>query len=186
MAKYPLLGLDLDGVILDHTEKKRSLAKQYGFALSKRETSSDIFNKILGDDAKGAIQRILYDDPHHAAKAPFLAGARAGLRELRRRGYPFVLISRRKDAGMARRVLAAKGLWGPVFHARNTFFVDQKKDKDIRAKKLGVRFYIDDQPSVLAELVSVRHRFLMDPHNAYPESRAYRRVASWREFLDAL
>ncbi|MDP3947956.1 MAG: hypothetical protein Q8Q41_04700 [bacterium] len=186
MAKYPLLGLDLDGVILDHTLKKRALAKEYGLALSRRETSSDIFNTFISDDAKGRIQRILYGDPRYALKAPLLKGAHAGLRELKRRGHPFVLISLRKDAKMARKVLAAKGLWGSFFHERNTFFVERKKDKDIKAKQLGVRLYIDDQPSVLAELASVRRRFLMDPHDAYEDHRRYCRVVSWREFLDAL
>jgi len=46
--------------------------------------------------------------------------------------------------------------------------------------------YIDDQPSVLAELASVRRRFLMDPYDAYSDDASYRRVASWREFLNAL
>jgi FMN phosphatase YigB (HAD superfamily) len=186
MAKYPLLGLDLDGVILDHTEMKRALARKYGLSVSRRETSSDVFNELVSDDAKATIQHVLYDDQRHAFRAPFLRGAVRGLTELKRRGHPFVLISRRKDARMARRVLKAKGLWGPFFDARNTFFVERKKDKDRMAKKLGVRLYIDDQPSVLADLASVRRRFLMDPYGAYPDDTSYRRVASWREFLDAL
>lgn len=186
MAKYPLLGLDLDGVILDHTAKKLALARAYGLKLSRRETSSDVFNELVSDNAKERIQRILYDDPRLALRAPFLKGARAGLSELKRRGQPFVLISRRKDARMARKVLAAKGLWGPFFNERNAFFVERKKDKDTMAKKLGVRRYIDDQPSVLAELLSIRHKFLMDPHDAYDDRRWYRRVDSWQRFLEEL
>ncbi|OGZ02118.1 MAG: hypothetical protein A3G64_01205 [Candidatus Liptonbacteria bacterium RIFCSPLOWO2_12_FULL_60_15] len=186
MAKYPLLGLDLDGVILDHTEMKRALARKYGLSVSRRETSSDVFNDLIADEAKGPIQYALYDHPRRALQAPLFPGARRGLLELKRRRQPFVLISRRKNGRMARKVLAAKGLWGPFLDARNTFFVERKKDKDIMAKKLGVRLYIDDQPSVLAELASVRRRFLMDPYDAYSDDASYRRVASWREFLNAL
>lgn len=186
MANYPLLGLDMDGVILDHTAAKLELARAQGYRLTKKETASDIFNTIVDEATKRIVWDALYYDPKTALRAPLLRGVREGLAALTRRKASFVLISRRRNTAMAREVLKKRKLWGAYFSDQNSFFVEEKKDKDAKARELGVSWYVDDQPSVLRELASVKRHFLMDPLGAHRPSRAYVKVSSWPEFLRAL
>jgi hypothetical protein len=181
-----IIGLDLDGVILDHTKNKLALAKQFGVAVSDpKETASDIFKEKFSDNAYDKLQKLLYDDPRMVSQTELLPGAKDGLMSLVSANFSVALISRRRSNATAIELLKKFGLWGKYFNEKNVFFVESKKDKDVRAQALGVKTYIDDQPSVLAELISVPERFLLDPFQAHGEfATQFNLVSSWPEFIE--
>ena len=178
-----IVGFDLDDVILNHIENKLSFAKRLGIPLRPEETASDLISGHLSADVHRDLQRFLYNDPIAAFSPPLYEGVAEGLEFLKKSRTPYFLISRRHNPNFSEEVLRKKDLWPRFFQKENTFFVKEKKDKDIKAVELGVSIYIDDQPSVLAELVSVPHKFLFDLLRAHTESEGYTKVRSWREFL---
>jgi hypothetical protein len=182
-----IIGFDLDGVIIDHTENKLLFAKRLGIPLRPEETPSDIIARVLPHDVHGRLQSFLYDDPHIALSPPLYGGAPEGLRMLKEAGTPYFLISRRKEGtNFAIDLLKKRGLWPFLFNEENIFFVREKKDKDLKAAELGISVYVDDQPSVLAELASVPHKFLFDPLRVHEQHKQYIRTHSWGEFLLSL
>lgn len=181
-----IIGFDLDGVIIDHTYNKVVLAKDLGIELKIEHTPSDIMKRKLLPEVWKKIQRNLYDDPRVAFSAPLVHGVTEGLDYFKKNKITYYLISRRKFPGMAVKLLKVHGLWSRYFSRDNVFFVKEKTDKNIKAKELNVMAYIDDQPSVLKELVSVKHRFLLDPLRAYKPSSDYKIVRSWQEFITHL
>ena len=73
------VGLDLDGVIIDHTKNRLVLARRFGYRLKAKETASDVFKCLLPAQIKRKIQKYLYDDPVFGLGAPLRRGALGGL-----------------------------------------------------------------------------------------------------------
>lgn len=182
-----VLGLDLDGVIVDHTENVIFLAESLGFGVKKHEAATDLLKTKIPEAAYEKIQESLYDDPVVALSPPLHRGARRALGFLKAESWPYFLISRRRNPSLAISLLEKRKLWPGFFNEGNTFFVNEKADKNAKAGALGISIYIDDQPSVLNALVSVPHKFLFDRHNAYAGSGGdYKTVHSWEEFIFTL
>ncbi|MEK7464558.1 MAG: hypothetical protein AAB617_02145 [Patescibacteria group bacterium] len=184
--KKPTLGLDLDGVIIDHTENKKKLAKDFGFEIATNETPTDIIKHKLPKDVWRKIQTLIYDDPVVGFSPPLVKGAAAGLELLSETGFKFFLISRRKSEGLPIELLKRVGLWPRYFNKSNTYFVKDKEAKNEKARELGVSAYIDDQPSVLEKLLSVPKKILFDEYGVFPESKNYTKIKTWAEFLEIL
>lgn len=189
MNKKIIIGLDLDGVILDHSLNKVELAKQFGFDITLADTPSDIMEKKISQDADiyASIKAKLYDDVKIARKTPLMPRAKEGLHFIKSTGLPYVLISRRRASECALITLKMHGLWPDYFDNSNTFFVSEKKDKDIKAKAIGVTHFVDDEPSVIAELASVPQKFLFDPLGSYKNLEGdFYKIQSWDELLQML
>lgn len=181
--KIKIIGFDLDGVILDHTYNKIRLAKSFGFKLSPKDTHSEIIKNIIPKLTWDKMQVILYDDPKISLQSRLMRGVMPVLAKVKNR-FPYFLISRRRSAGSAIRIMKQKGLWPKFFNEGNTFFVLKRTDKNKIAKKLGVTHYIDDQVSVLKELADIKNKALFDNLNLFPELTKFRRINSWEELLD--
>jgi hypothetical protein len=182
-----IVGLDLDGVIIDHTKNRLVLARRFGYRLKPQQTASDVFRRLLPIQIKRKIQKYLYDDPAFGLRPPLVRGALTGLRFLKKRRTPYFLVSRRKKPSLAIKLLKKRGLWPAYFDRRNAFFVETKQAKNHHAKRLRVSVYLDDQPSVLEELKAVKHKFLFDHRWAYNGFKGdYKKVYSWIEFLREL
>lgn len=178
-----IIGFDLDGVIIDHTQNKLLVAKKLGVLLDILETPSDILKEKVKSDIEKRIEKIIYDEPSVALTPPLFPGAKAAIRKVSQ-SWPYFLISRRTFNGCVIKLLTKRGLWPKYFNEKNAFFVQTKEDKNLKAKELGINIYIDDQPSVLEKLVDVRHRLLHDPLSVYPDSGNYKKVLSWKDFLE--
>lgn len=188
MQPYPkIIGLDLDGVIIDHTENKLAVSRSFGVNLKREETVSDVMDKKIEPEIYKKIQKMLYNDPAVAYKAALMPGAKEGLAYLTARKFPYFLISRRESRESAVELLKIHGLWPKYFSAVNAFFVKTKKDKEAVSKRLGVTHFIDDQPSVLSEIVSVKNKFLFDHLGVYGGAdESYVKLDSWPNFLTYL
>ena len=188
-----IIGLDLDGVILDHTQNRLAVSRKFGYRLDLADTPSDIFSKKISRDSYPKIAKILYDEPGVALKVPLMTGAKKGLGFLRQSPhFRYYLISRRNSVDSALKILKKYKLWPDYLGPHNVFFVKEKEDKNIKARELGIDYYLDDQPSVLNVLSSVRNKFLLDPLGVYSGAysqnghKSYKIVSSWPEFLTHL
>lgn len=180
-----IIGFDLDGVIINHVEMKRRLAKQFGFTITPAETNSETMSKIIPKETWLKIQNLLYDHPAYCLESPLALGAIETLERLKQEKKIFSLISLRKKPDAAIDILKYHKLWPKYFNQDNTFFVHNREDKNTEAYRLGVTHYIDDEVRVLEKLNDVPNKFLFDPFCAN-QSSEYKTVASWvelRQFL---
>lgn len=182
-----VVGLDLDGVLVDHTENRMKFARAFGVKLAPWETPSEVMRKKIDGPTYGKIQWLLYDNPATALTPPLVSGAREGLLYLHENRTPYFLISRRGYPDRAVELLMKHDLWPHYFGPHNAFFVAQKEDKDEKASALGIQAYLDDEASVLEALSSVPQKFLFDPHRAHHEAQGdFERVFSWPQFIEVL
>lgn len=176
-----VVGFDLDGVIVDHTQNKMRIAARYGTMLRPEDTHSERMAALFSPDIYREIQKQMYDDTDEALGAPLMEGAFGALASLREHQIPYYLISRRKTPINAIHLIERRGLWGDYFGPDNTFFVEHMEDKDPVARRLGVTHYIDDERRVLRLMPSVPHRILFDVRNVFIGSTEFARVKNWSE-----
>lgn len=131
-----VIGLGLDGVIVDHTKLRIQLAKKRGFNLKPKDTPSDKLRSALPLPHRRLIQYFLYSHPLLALQAPLMPWARKGLEKLKQSKAPYYLISRRREPEIAIKLLRRHGLWPRYFHPKNALFVMHKEDKNKLAKKI--------------------------------------------------
>ncbi len=175
-----VIGLDLDGVIIDHTRNKIKLAKAEGWTLHAKQTPGDILKAIIPHAILTGMQQKLYDLPAVALTASLMPGVPRVLDQIKKKRVPYYLISRRKIPEWATLLLKIYGLWPKYFDEYNTFFVNEPEDKNKQAVKLGVTHYVDDDISVLEKLTDVKNKILFDPHRAFRNTDWFVRAASWQ------
>lgn len=181
-----IVGFDLDGVIIDHTQNKIRVAGQYGVTLTPQDTHSERMAGLFPREIYREIQEKIYDDTDEALSAPLMEGAFDGLASLREHDIPYFLISRRKKPVHSLHLIERRGLWGEYFTSENTFFVERMEDKDLIARMLGVTHFIDDEQRVLSVMPSVPNRILFDMRNVFPDCKEFSHVKSWVELARLL
>ncbi len=179
------IGFDLDGVLVDHTNSKKILARSFGYELTDAQTSSDGMRAAVPDIHRHEIQRMLYQDALHALTSGPMTGSRELLTELAAHGIRFTLISRRRNHDLARKLLDTLGLRPDFFTDANTVFVDSVDGKAETCARLGITHYIDDESGVLAALTTVPHRYLMDPFGVNANA-PWPRVSTLGAFRDII
>ena len=97
MSQHKIIGFDMDGVIIDHTDLKILLAKDRGFQINRTEAQSDVVEKIIPFEKWREIQMALYDDRRFALSQPLMSGIQLILGVLKKKGIPYFMISRRKN-----------------------------------------------------------------------------------------
>ena len=176
-----IIGFDMDGVIVDHSGRKVVLAKNFGFKIKVKDTPSEIIKNLITPlTTYREFQRVLYDVPETALFSPLMLGVKSVLAKIKKSNIPYYLISRRKKKETAIALLTKHGLWPRYFNNENTFFVLEPKDKEVRAKALGITHYVDDEQNVLGVLHSVPNKILFD-HLGVFKNPPYRRIKSWKE-----
>ena len=186
MAKMMKIGLDLDGVIIDHTSSRIKKACELGYDLKPGETSTHIIKKILVPEHYKEQQNYVYGPA--SLSAPEMAGAIGHIKNLSKNHEIFV-ISRRNiyDGGdkLGLEWLGDKGFFEHI-PKENIFFVphDEKGAKNVVAKKLGLEIYLDDQLKILEEIPDVKTRVLFDQHNVSSPPSPYAKVINWLGFSE--
>ncbi len=176
-----VIGFDMDGVIIDHAKRKVILAKSLGFKIKIKETPSEIIKNLITPlPTYREFQRILYDAPETALYSPLMPEVKSVLTKIVKSNIPYYLISRRKQEKTAIALLTKHDLWPKYFNKKNTFFVLEPEDKEVKAKALGITHYIDDEQKVLDILHSVSNKILFDSLGIFKNS-GYTRVKSWKE-----
>lgn len=181
-----IVGFDLDGVIVDHTQNKIRIAARYGITLCPEDTHSERMGDLISPEIYREIQKQMYDDTDEALSAPLMEGAFGLLASLREHEVPYYLISRRKLPISALHLIERRGLWGEYFNAENTFFIENMEDKDPVARRLGITHHVDDERRVLRLMPSVQHRILFDVRDFFPDNSEFVRVKNWSELGEVL
>ena len=176
-----IVGFDLDGVIIDHTQNKIRIASRYGITLRPEETHAEVMAQHFTPEIYQEIKAQLYNSTPEALDAPLMEGAYDTLARLREDGVPYFLVSMQKNPMHASHLLLERGLWGNVFTPENTFFAKNKEEKHEIARGLGVTHFIDDEPSVLACMTTIPNRILFDARSLFPDTKGVLRVKNWSE-----
>lgn len=176
-----IIGFDLDGVIVDHSQLKKDLLQEWGFAVDLKETHTMLIKTVVPKEIYSNLQQLIYDDPIIGLKPVLMPGIIEVLYNLQKKSLPFYLISRRYNPDLAIRLLKIHELWPKYFNETNTNFVATKSDKNIVASRLGVTHFIDDDIICLGELVCVKHRYFFDPLGSYSKSHSYVKLATWQD-----
>lgn len=176
-----VVGFDLDGVIVDHTQNKMIIASRYGITLSPEETHAERMGKHFTPEMYREIKMQLYDSTDEALDAPLMQGAYGAIAKLYEHHVRYVLVSLQKNPMHATHLLEKRGLWGKYFTPENTFFAKDPEEKYQIASRLGVTHFIDDEPSILDIMHEIPHRVLFDARHLFPEKHEYVHVHSWSE-----
>lgn len=184
--KEIVIGFDLDGVIIDHTQNKLLLSSRYGIYLSPIDTHSEHMAEHFTPDMYREIKSQLYDSTDLALTAPLMEGAFSTLAKLREQNIPYYLISLQKNPMHASHLLEERGLWGDYFTPENTFFARNAEEKHSLASQIGVTHFIDDEPNILEIMTSIPTRVLFDARSLFPEENNYNHVKNWSELAHML
>lgn len=171
------VGLDLDGVIIDHTKNKIKTAKAFGFNIKAKETPSEILKKILPSNQYQKLQRRIYGRLTLEAKP-----VRGTLKTIKKisRNYNLFIISRRNNPKTAVAWLKKYKI-SDIIPSRSIFFVKEDRDKNKLAKKLKIDVFLDDKAEVLKYLSSVPRRVFFNPHKTQKDNK-FAEINSWKEF----
>src|SRR3989344_3981817 len=118
-----IIGFDMDGVIIDHADRKVYIAKKLGYKIKIEHTPSEILKGMMPLKTYRHLQHLLYDNLKTSIHSPLVSGIKPILAKIKKQNLPYFLISRRKIEGPAIRLLSSHGLWPKYFNEKNTFFV---------------------------------------------------------------
>lgn len=184
VVKYKNIGIDLDGVIIDHTENKIRLARELGFDIKPEQTPGHRLRKIVGEENYQKIRKLLYGPLTESA--PLMDGALNYLTQLAANNYKLFIISARFRENQPVAWNWINHYLSNIFDKHQILFVEQEKQKDLVCRNLKIDVYLDDKVDVLKNLISVPWLCLFDRYqirndfnlkNIYP-------VSSWLEFYE--
>src|SRR3989344_5996346 len=117
-----IIGFDMDGVVINNNPLKLEIAQKLGYKLQITQTASEIIRKILVPEDLKSLQTALYHNLGVSINAGLMPGITNLLSQIKERGSPFYLISRRAAPEIAIEYLKVKGLWPKYFNESNAFF----------------------------------------------------------------
>jgi len=179
------IGLDLDGVIIDHTLTKIRLAKQFGYFLNPDQTSSEVMKKLIPLEIYRAIQNNLYKEEGLSSKP--MKRAKEILEQMTQSSFIPYIISRRgmeeQQRKFAMHWLKNNHFFPPLL-TDQIVFVDSDVKKNDLCKKLNINIYLDDKIKVLNFLSSVKYKILFDPYSHHYKNppKDIKVVKTWPEF----
>lgn len=180
-----IVGLDLDGVIIDHHENKIALARELGYQLERWQTNTNVMRQFLPPDKAKELAKNLYTVSTPRA-APVL-GALEAIAKLPKETY---IISAR-DANsipFAEEWLMKNGVYDIISKER-IIFCSNGSEKSPLCEKLEISTFLDDKVSFLNFLPDKTKKILFDEDGVVRElniSPEIQVAGSWSEFLSLL
>jgi hypothetical protein len=180
------IGLDLDGVIIDHASSKILKAKELGYNIKPCETLTHLIKKILTPEHYKELQTYIYG--RASLNAPAMESAIEYIKKIASENEIFIISCRNISDGGDKLGLEWLKKNAVLNHItkEKIFFVphDDVYAKNVAAKKLGIEIYLDDQLKILKEMSNVKTRVLFDQYDVSSPSLPYFKVISWPEFAD--
>ena len=175
------IGIDFDGVIVDHRPHKLRLAGELGFALQPWQANTNVMRDYLSEDACRDVQKPLYDEL--TVLAPPVAGALETLARLP--GELYVISARRPDNTVSARAWMERHGLHAIVPKERVIFCASGRDKREHCERLGLTMFLDDKLSYLGHLPPDIRRVLFDEDGiaarlAVPPE--FEIVKSWAEF----
>lgn len=179
------IGIDLDGVIIDHHENKIALARDFGFELLRWQTNTNVMRKFIPQDIYEKLQAPLYTT--WTLKAPPVAGAIRGLKTLNKDTY--IISARDKDfIPHAEEWLRKNGVF-EIIPKEKIIFCASGAEKAPLCEKLNITCFLDDKLSFLNFLPKLTKKVLFDEDDIAEKinlSPTHLRARSWQESVKTL
>jgi len=173
-----IIGLDFDGVIIDHTEAKLKKARELGYFLKPEQTHGSVMMDFVSREDHRAIQQYIYGSV--TADAPIMEGALDTIKNLAEK-YVLTIISRRTDdfKKYAIEWLENKSIFDYIPKER-AFFASYDEEKNIIAKTNKVSCFVDDRIKYLEIMPDVPHKIVFDQFNMV-NSNGFYKIKKWQE-----
>ena len=152
------VGIDLDGVLIDHSSNKLKVAERQGYVLESWQANSNIMHDIIPPEEYAALREEVYTQM--TVDAPPIIGALEAIAELDCEAY-IVSARRPKSIRFAQEWLLKHNVFETI-PAERIFFCGSKNDKMEICDRLGIKILIDDQLGVLKLLSPKVKRVLFD------------------------
>lgn len=175
------IGIDLDGVLIDHREHKRKLAGEYGIALENWQTNANVIRQHVPPEMLRALQTELYGPM--TREAPPAAKALQHLSELK--AEIFIMSARRVDTIRHAQDWLVKHRVYDVVPAERIFFCTDDEKRGY-CERLGIDMFIDDKVNVLELLGAKTKRVLFDEDGVAKRINVEDRftvATTWEEFM---
>jgi len=175
------IGIDFDGVIVDHRPHKLKLAGALGFSLEPWQTNTNVMQDYMSEDAYRSVQKPLYDEL--TVLAPAVAGALETLARLP--GELYVVSARRPENTLSARAWMAKHGLHALVPPERVIFCASGRDKREHVERLGISLFLDDKISYLGHLPDSMRRVLFDEDGIAARLTVppeFEVVKSWSEF----
>ncbi len=175
------IGIDLDGVIIDHHDAKRALAATLGFELLRWQTNTNVMRKFVPENIYEKLQIPLYTN--WTPKAAAVPGALAGLRALK---DAYIISARDANSiPYAEKWLGQNGVYNTIAKEK-IIFCAIGADKAPLCEKLDISIFLDDKLSFLNFLPDKTKKVLFDEDNIAEKISLDSNIQlakSWKEFI---
>jgi hypothetical protein len=181
--RHTRIGIDLDGVLIDHREHKRKLAAEHGVALEPWQTNSNVMRRFVEEEVYEAIQGPLYTT--WTPDALPVAGALDALPRLEAQIY--IISARRADSIRYAQQWLGRHRVFDVVPAERIFFCGSDEEKKGYCERLGIGLFLDDKVRVLDALPGRTTRVLFDEDDVAEMLQVKDRLhiaRTWTEFCD--
>jgi beta-phosphoglucomutase-like phosphatase (HAD superfamily) len=185
MPTFTRIGLDLDGVIIDHTANKLRLAAEHGLTLEPWQTNTNVMGDYVNPDDYLSIR----DQAYQAAtlEATPVAGALEAIASLQAELF---IISARRLASVryAQSWLDQHRVYDHI-PAERIYFCSDESEKRQHCQRLGIQAYLDDKVKVLQQLPLTVRRTLLDSHDLASRLKTHEEikiVPDWTAFLQLI
>lgn len=184
-----IIGVDIDGIILDFERVIRTYAEMYDLLWLKKDGKKNnefFYMKQYDwtDEEKQAFKDFYL--PYATRKSPLVAGAIEALTILKSLGYKIVLITARgaMNPEIIEIVNEVLDLFGVPYD--DIFF--KQFDKVKVAKELGIKYMIDDSPHIVSSLADegISSLYFRDKYAPIIEHNLITEVSNWGEILRIL
>jgi uncharacterized HAD superfamily protein len=179
------IGLDFDGVIIDHCEHKLRLALELGYRIELWQTNTNVMSRLVETEHYHNIQDMIYT--YLTPEAPPITEALEHIRSLG--GELYIISARRKEAvRFAQAWLQQHNIYD-VIPAQRVYFCSKSSEKGDYCRRLGINLFLDDKLAVLNVLDQQVKKYLFDSHGATKKfglEHPYNVISSWREFATEL
>jgi hypothetical protein len=158
MAQPVRIGLDFDGVIIDHHQHKLRLAAEKGYDFEPWQTNTNVMKSLMEVPTYRGLQDVLYN--RLTLEAPPIAGA---LETITAIPAEFYIVCARAPINIrfAQEWIGQHRLYD-LIPAERIFFCGTSEDKRSYCERLGLQAFLDDKLGTLRVLPSRVQRFLFD------------------------
>ncbi len=158
MLHLPKIGLDLDGVIIDHTENKRRLSSEEGVILEPWQTNSNVLGRFLTPELDKKIHAKLYSEM--SIDAPPVIGSLENLATLKAEFY--VVSARHPETIRFVQQWLGRYRFFDLVPASRIYFCGVGEDKRAHAERLKLDAFMDDNLRLLSALPYSCERLIFD------------------------
>ena len=172
------IGLDFDGVIIDHTEAKIKKARELGYFLKPEQTHGSVMMNFVPQNDRRIIQEYIYGVA--TINASPMKDALKIIKKLAKK-YILTIISRREGDSQkyAIKWLKNQNIFNHILK-ECVFFASYDEEKNIIAKINKVSFFVDDRIKFLEIMPDVSHKIVFDQFNIV-DSKEFYKIKKWQE-----